>query len=59
MDSRDLPSHDDIEKLAKYWISELESAKLIPEKVMEISSLWQTPLQMYNKRRSGDLEVIK
>ncbi|XP_060600852.1 uncharacterized protein LOC132754246 isoform X5 [Ruditapes philippinarum] len=58
IESKDLPSPDDIEKLTKYLVSQLESMELIPDNYMKINALCQTRLMMYNKRRSGELEVI-
>ena len=58
MESKDLPSPEDIEKLTRYLVLELGSIQLIPENYMKIAVLCQTRLMMYNKRRSGELEVI-
>ncbi|XP_074659474.1 uncharacterized protein LOC141912157 [Tubulanus polymorphus] len=55
----ELPSPDDIEKLSRYLDRKLKDIDLIIDNFPEIIKLVQAKLLHFNRRRSGELEVIK
>lgn len=56
---QELPSPEDIQKLTVGMINELKTIELTAENFMDVVKMLQTRLMLYNKRRSGELEVIK
>ena len=56
---QELPSPSDIEKLTTYLTAQVKSIEKVPANYNRIVQLCQTRLMLYNKRRSGELEVVK
>jgi hypothetical protein len=56
---KELPSPEDVMKLTKHIVSELESTALTPENFFRIVQLVQTRLLLYNKRRSGEIDAVR
>ena len=57
--TKELPSPADVESLTKHLVQMLKSEPLKAENYQRIVTLVQTRLLLYNKRRTGELEVIK
>ena len=58
-EKKDLPSPEDIEKITRYLVEKLQKMPLDSEHFSQITVAAQTRLLMYNKRRTGELEVIR
>ncbi|XP_069120721.1 uncharacterized protein [Argopecten irradians] len=56
---KELPSPHDIQIITKYLTHSLKATPLTPEMFRRIVILAETRLLLYNKRRTGELEVIK
>lgn len=54
----DLPTFEDVMKISKYITDELATADLVPDNYFRIVQLEQTRPMLYNKRRSGEIDVI-
>ena len=57
--TKELPSPADVESLTKHLVQILKSEPLKAENYRRIVTLVHTRLLLYNKRRTGELEVIK
>ncbi|XP_052229409.1 uncharacterized protein LOC127843707 isoform X6 [Dreissena polymorpha] len=57
-ETKEVPAPDDVEKLTRHLVNELENTKMTPENYARIVQLCQTRLLLFNKRRSGELEVL-
>lgn len=57
--SKELPSPEDIRTLTEYLVKKLRTTHLKTENFKQLVVFTQTRLLLYNKRRSGELEVIK
>jgi hypothetical protein len=58
-EKNEIPAPGDVEMLTKHLVSELEKTKLSPENYGRLVQLCQTRLLLFNKRRSGELEVLE
>lgn len=56
---KELPAPADVEKVTKYLTERLMEVELEPENFKEVVKLCQVRLLVYNKRRSGELEVLR
>lgn len=59
MVKKNLPTPEDVMKISKYIADELATADLVPDNYFRIVQLAQTRLMLYNKRRSGEIDVIR
>ena len=59
IERKELPSPADIEKMTRYTTKKLAATPLTKENYWDILKLTQTRLLLFNKRRSGELEVAK
>ena len=58
-ETKELPAPEDVKKLTGYLIQELKQTELNSANFWRIVALLQSRLMLYNKRRSGEIEVIK
>ena len=56
---KELPVPDDVEKLTNFLIDQIKTTQRKPDNFFKIVTLVQARLMLYNKRRSGEIEVIK
>ncbi|XP_071149520.1 uncharacterized protein [Mytilus edulis] len=58
-EKKELPSPEDIRDITEFLVKELKELPLTSDNFHRVVSLAQARLLLYNKRRSGELEVIK
>ena len=58
-ETKELPAPEDVKKLTGYLIQELKQTELDSSNFLRLVALAQSRLMLYNKRRSGEIEVIK
>ncbi|XP_033758095.1 uncharacterized protein LOC117340444 [Pecten maximus] len=57
--TKELPDPEDIQRLTKHLMEELKTTELTSGNYYRVVLLLQTRLLLFNKRRAGELEVIK
>jgi len=57
--SRELPDPVDVKKLTEFLKENLEKTDLLPENFERVRDLCEAFILLYNKRRSGEIEVIQ
>lgn len=56
---KELPTPEDVMKLSTHLVNELKTIDLVPENYKRIVQLTQTRLLLYNKRKSGEIDLIR
>ena len=56
---KELPAPDDVKKISDYLNSELQHMVLHPDNFFKVVELCEALILLYNKRRTGEVEVIK
>ena len=57
-EKKELPSPEDIRDITKFLVQQLQKLPLTPDNFHRVVVIAETRLLLYNKRRTGELEVI-